>query len=316
MSLTEPSNDQLAHDDNAIGLATELRRLRLEAGMSGHDLGAACGLSQSKISRIERGRAQPTEIEVRALAGALKLDRVATAALVQAVRRTTRTSGPTYSLDDAVAGMQQHLFEVEKASTRMDKYSCNVVSGMLQTERYARAILQQSTFLASDLSTDIGDADEFVERNVVTRMQRQVELYDTRKTVRILLADTVLRSAYGSNEIMVEQLRFLANLPFRNMSLKILDTSVPTIFGKAYEFEVFDDELVYIESQFANWWQSRPSQVNNYKLTFDHLWNSEAARTDVGRELDAAIKFFEARPSSDGPVDIRASRSVTPVALN
>src|SRR4030095_16860754 len=51
-------------------LGRRLRDLRLRAGLSGDALAAQTGLSQSKVSRVERGLSLPTVEELRAWATA------------------------------------------------------------------------------------------------------------------------------------------------------------------------------------------------------------------------------------------------------
>jgi DNA-binding XRE family transcriptional regulator len=55
-------------------LGAELLERRLELGMTQIQLEKAAGVPQSEISRIERGRANPTVHTVRAMADALDAD--------------------------------------------------------------------------------------------------------------------------------------------------------------------------------------------------------------------------------------------------
>lgn len=55
-------------------LARNLRRLRLERGLSQDDLAAEAGLRQALISAIEVGTANPTLDSLDRLASALKID--------------------------------------------------------------------------------------------------------------------------------------------------------------------------------------------------------------------------------------------------
>ncbi|MFJ2649165.1 helix-turn-helix domain-containing protein [Streptomyces sp. NPDC087420] len=46
-------------------LAARLRDLRLDAGISGRELAARCAWSESKTSRIENARTQPSDADIR-----------------------------------------------------------------------------------------------------------------------------------------------------------------------------------------------------------------------------------------------------------
>ncbi|GAA0507460.1 helix-turn-helix transcriptional regulator [Saccharopolyspora thermophila] len=67
MDLIEPDNQ----DQGRKRLAESLRELRKAAGLSGERLAARASMSQSKISRIESGKALPTVVDVERLLKAL-----------------------------------------------------------------------------------------------------------------------------------------------------------------------------------------------------------------------------------------------------
>lgn len=54
--------------------APTLASLRLAAGLSQRQLGQACGLEQSHVSRYESGRLEPGLVTARAMAQALQVD--------------------------------------------------------------------------------------------------------------------------------------------------------------------------------------------------------------------------------------------------
>ncbi|MGH3516836.1 MAG: helix-turn-helix domain-containing protein [Haloechinothrix sp.] len=64
----EPDTRQSRSD-----LAGTLRKLRKAAGLSGERLAVRCAMSQSKISRIESGRAFPTVLDVDRILTALEV---------------------------------------------------------------------------------------------------------------------------------------------------------------------------------------------------------------------------------------------------
>jgi len=52
-------------------LASKLRELRKQAGLSGVRLAARCNMSQSKVSRIENGKVRPSLVDVEQILRAL-----------------------------------------------------------------------------------------------------------------------------------------------------------------------------------------------------------------------------------------------------
>jgi transcriptional regulator with XRE-family HTH domain len=54
-------------------LATVIRAVRLERGLTQEDAAHASGVTVASFARIERGQSNPTWVTVRAIAGALDL---------------------------------------------------------------------------------------------------------------------------------------------------------------------------------------------------------------------------------------------------
>lgn len=55
-------------------LGGNIKKLRLEAGMSQTDLGYACNFERSTMNRIEAGRTNPTVLTLRLIADALNVE--------------------------------------------------------------------------------------------------------------------------------------------------------------------------------------------------------------------------------------------------
>ena len=86
------ASDGAEHRTKRERLATELRRLRDQAGISGRDLAHRVGISQSKVSRIESGTVIPSLPEVTAWGEA-----VVAAVVGKAGRGVLRRPGPGLS---------------------------------------------------------------------------------------------------------------------------------------------------------------------------------------------------------------------------
>ncbi|MEU6175566.1 helix-turn-helix transcriptional regulator [Streptantibioticus parmotrematis] len=99
--------------------------------------------------------------------------------------------------------------DLERHAITLSWYECQVVPGLLQTERYARAVFQSRVPALSD--------DE-IEEHVASRIARQGILH--RKpppTISFVVSETVLRDQLGGAEVYEEQIRHLrtcADLPF------------------------------------------------------------------------------------------------------
>lgn len=124
-----------------IQFGTELRKLRLSAGLTQRKLCAAIHLSISQLSMIENGHRPPT------LDLARRMD--------EAMGSGTALTDLLDRLNRAAAQLPRWFrpwldFEREAEALRM--WACLMIPGLLQTEDYARAILSRRPGSAADRS--------------------------------------------------------------------------------------------------------------------------------------------------------------------
>jgi transcriptional regulator with XRE-family HTH domain len=210
----QPDPDQLTARRR---LGTELRGLRGRAYRTGQDVASALGWSQSKVSRIEQARTMPTVHDVRTLLHELgvpahqqaQLLRLAEAAAgAHATRRNTSRAGLTRRQQDFVA--------LERAATSIRCYQPLLIPGYLQTEEYARRVL------------DMTDSTS-IDRAVELRTARQATLCaPDAPTYQLVLMETALHWRPGDRALMVEQLTLMVKLAeLSNVDLRILPLGYP-----------------------------------------------------------------------------------------
>src|SRR6201992_2510217 len=145
-------------------LGAQLRRLRETAGITRDDAGYHIRASDSKISGMELGRVSFKERDVTDLLEFYGVDDLAERdKLVQLTREANAT--PWYQKFQDVVPDWFHVFVgLEEAAQLIRVYEVQFVPRLLQTQDYARAVIQQG-------SPGL-DADE-VERRVQLRVGRQ-----------------------------------------------------------------------------------------------------------------------------------------------
>lgn len=129
-------------------LGAELRRFRVLAGVSGRQLAHRTGMSQSKVSRIERGDALASIPELT-----LWLEECDAAEQLQ--RMIVATDAALNEIDDwrdfmradSFATMQDQVRRREAIAKTQRVFQPTLVPGLLQTAEYARLV-----FVASDLT--------------------------------------------------------------------------------------------------------------------------------------------------------------------
>lgn len=246
-------------------LGRKLRDLRLRAGLSGDALAGRAGLSQSKVSRAERGQSLPSLAEVRAWAkatGASREELTELATLLDQVATTATSWRILHQL--GLAQRQVEIAELERLTLHIQTFQPTMIPGLLQTADYARRVIE--------LAFEPGD----VARAVAARLERQTVLYDSSKRFDFLLTDGALRWA---DQAQRDRLQSVATLP----NVTILMTTARFPFLHPFVIWHLDDErLVTVETYAAEMLFRDEADLARYQNVWQRL--SQAAspwlRTD------------------------------------
>ncbi|MBO0880960.1 MAG: helix-turn-helix transcriptional regulator, partial [Mycobacterium sp.] len=146
-------------------LGTRLRELRRDAGLNGRQFSTAAGWHWSKTSRIERGERQPSEADLTKWCQLCNAE-LALPDLLASLRNVQAQWAEWKRIASAGHSRRQRRgVELDARARTVRIYSPVVLSGLVQTEAYARAILSTCIeFLGT--YDDINDA-------VTARLQRQ-----------------------------------------------------------------------------------------------------------------------------------------------
>ncbi len=167
-----------------------LREQREAAGLTQQQLAEVAVMTRTHIAHIEAGRRVPSKEDARRLDNALNTGNVLSRFLPQE--------------EAAVAGYFEAARQLEQQAVMIREFALSFVPGILQTERYARAVLSTSFPRVSE---------EECDRLVVTRLERARILDDpVTPVVWALLDEAVLRRVVGGPGVMAEQLNYLVKL--------------------------------------------------------------------------------------------------------
>jgi transcriptional regulator with XRE-family HTH domain len=210
-------------------LAAELREIRESKGKSGDAVAAALRWSPSKISRYERARTglQPREVErlldYYQITGARR-------ALLLELAEDASHKGWWEDYADGLSADYQQFIGLEHEASSIAIWHLDVVTGLLQTEAYARHII-------STYSRVEPIPPGMIERLVRVRMRRQQVLdREPELQLSLVLDESVLKRRVGNDFVMYEQLHRLAVEADRpNVTLQILSLDAQhTIFGDSF----------------------------------------------------------------------------------
>jgi transcriptional regulator with XRE-family HTH domain len=210
-------------------LAAELRGIRESRGKSGDVVAAALRWSPSKISRYELARTGLKPREVERLLDYYQVTGSRRDLLV-ALAEDAAQKGWWEEFADSLSADYQQFIGLEHEASSIAVWHVEVVTGLLQTEAYARHII-------SSYSQVEPIAPGMIERLVKVRMQRQQVLNrEPALQLSIVLDESVLTRRIGDDLVMYEQLQRLAYEADRpNVTVQILPLDAPhTIFGESF----------------------------------------------------------------------------------
>ena len=198
-------------------LAAELRAIRERRGESLQTVatGLGSGWSTSKLSRYELGNG----LNPREVAALLKHYQVTGALreyLLSLAQEASR-KGWWEGYSDVSSAEYREFIGLEAEASSIAVWHVEVVTGLLQTERYARALM-------TEYSQVEPIAPAIIERRVELRMRRKDVLTQAPPLdLLIVLDESVLMRQYGDRSVMYEQLQSLAAEAARpNITLRVL----------------------------------------------------------------------------------------------
>jgi transcriptional regulator with XRE-family HTH domain len=209
-------------------LAAELREIRESKGRSGDTVAAALKWSPSKISRYERARTGLRPREVERLLNYYEITGPRRDLLL-GLAEDAAQKGWWEEFADSLSEDYQQFIGLEHEASSMAIWHVDVVTGLLQTEAYARHIIGSYSRVEPVAPGMIG-------RMVRVRMRRQQVLDREDLQLTVVLDESVLRRRVGDDTVMYEQLhRLVRDADRPNLTLHILPLDVQhRVFGESF----------------------------------------------------------------------------------
>jgi transcriptional regulator with XRE-family HTH domain len=228
-------------------LRAELRRARLDAGLTQEQVAKAMDWSLSKIIRIENGSVGVSTNDLKAMLRHYEItDEKRTAELV-ALSRASRERSWWSTYGDSVPKRLIQLIEYENAAYISRHYEDLVVPGLLQTTDYMR----ESSF---QLVPGISAAD--VDKIIEVRLKRQELLNRTGAPQLFFVIDeAVARRTVGGKDVMRRQLQQLIEARnMANITVEVIPFTAGLLPGLQAPFVIHefpdaaDDDVLYMEN--------------------------------------------------------------------
>lgn len=275
-------------------LAAELRQLREAKGRSGESVANALRWSPSKISRYERAKTGLRPKEVERLLDYYGVNSTKREMLLSLAEDASQ-KGWWEEFADSVPEDYQQFIGLEHEATSVAIWHVDVVAGLLQTEAYARHIIN-----SYDRVEPVAPSQ--VTRLVRVRLRRQQVLDRPGLQVNVVLDESVLLRRIGSDITMYEQLQRLAKECDRdNVTLQILPLDgVHTIIGESFvlfSFEADGDavlqDVVSTEQMRSGFILEGERETHLHRVAFRTLTEAALSPEDSKqRILDTAEDYW------------------------
>ncbi len=209
-------------------LAAELRGIRESKGKSGDTVAAALKWSPSKISRYERARTGLRPREVERLLDYYEITGPRRELLL-GLAEDAAQKGWWEEHADSLSEDYKQFIGLEHEATSMAIWHVDVVTGLLQTEEYARHIIGSYSRVEPVAPGMIG-------RLVRIRMRRQQVLNRDGLELSVVLDESVLKRRIGDDSVMYDQLQRLVKEADRpNLTLRVLPLDAQhSVFGESF----------------------------------------------------------------------------------
>jgi transcriptional regulator with XRE-family HTH domain len=262
-------------------LGMELRRLREEKGLTCEQVGGRLGCSGTRISRIETGKITAGPGDVRELLEVYGLNGIEAQALVK-LAREARKKGWWHTYGTDLPEWFEAYVAFEAEAIAFSDYQPLLVPGLLQTNDYARAVLEAAPSPRSS---------EEIERQVSLRMDRQGILTKAEAPdFWFVVSETALRVQLGTPDMMAAQLRHLGEVATRpHIRVQVLPFTAAAHVNPVGGFRILtfadprDPTIVYIEHLTGALFLEDDEEIAHYKVVFDHL---RAEALGIGPSID------------------------------
>jgi len=247
-------------------LGAVLRQRREAAGISELKLSRMLCVSHGQICRVEQGiRSISTENVARCLTlyGVFGEDH-------DEIMELAKEANDEYRLqphNDKLPEELRTLIHCETTASSIDAFDPSLIPGMLQTERYARALFHYTGLISAD----------GIELRVRARMDRQQLLRRPDcPQMRFFIHEGALRPHTINAEIMCDQaLALVLATHSERCEVRIVpDSAGPVgVFGGSFRFMRYDDYLptVYVENASTSTFLEGAADVRMYRGIVNRL---------------------------------------------
>lgn len=252
-------------------LRAELRGARQATGLTQEQVANEMDWSLSKLIRIEAASSGISANDLKALLNLYQVTDPKQVNTLLALARAAKKRSWWSAYRDVAPSSLLQLIEYESAASAVRQFETMVIPGILQTEDYARAVIQNYY--------DEPPKSEKLAALVELRIRRE-GLFDSdhAPSCHFMLDEAVIRRLVGGPSVMRRQLKRLLKLADRpNITIEVFPFSAGLHPGLRGPFELIefadplDRDIVFLESPRGDIISDDPEQTLSYREAFEKL---------------------------------------------
>jgi Domain of unknown function (DUF5753) len=183
---------------------------------------------------------------------------------------------------DSLSEDYQQFIGLEHEATSIAIWHVDVVTGLLQTEAYAKHIISSYGRVEPTPPSMVG-------RLVKVRMQRQMVLERAELNVSLVFDESILLRRVGNDAVMYEQLQHLARMADRpNLTLQVLPLDAQhrvfgesfVIFGFGEDSDAMLQDVVSAEHMNSGFSVEGERETYLHRIAFDMLTDASLGPVD------------------------------------
>ncbi|MEU5993648.1 helix-turn-helix transcriptional regulator [Spirillospora sp. NPDC047418] len=255
-------------------LATELRTLREQSGMTADELAGQIYRSRMTVSKLENARCRP---DVRDIIKIMKILGVTGEKFNEILKIACDASDRGWwdSYGDAMGARQRMYADLESGAATIHGYNQMSIPGLVQTPEFLQALI--------DLDLAEGSGISYVPaRTIQARLQRQETFFQTSGPMaEIILDEFVLKRLAVPAETMAAQLRHMVDVVSRQprftllvlpLDARLSPGRLPPSTYMIYTFpDPVDQPMVVAENTNTDLIHTTPEEVAKYERLHGRL---------------------------------------------
>lgn len=272
-------------------LASGLRGLIARAEVTPAEVSRRIGVAESTVSRYLGGRVAVSPATVRRIITACdaRADPEADALEQLAEDVHAGSASRVVILRSGAATSQRRFGKLEEAAEHVATFTALMVPGLLQTERYMRALFATG-----------GRTGKALEDSVTGRLERQEKMRTSSIRYTQVTTEGALRWQVQSRGLMLEQAEHIADLARAAMEprvrIGIIPWTVPVDLFPLTNFDLYDDtRAVIVGTNFGTSFLERSQDVAVYTRQLEQLEQLAVFGPAAALELERIAEDYRQR---------------------